>query len=116
TARGGLVRQGLGYDWSDVGVITNLAGDHLGQDGIETIEDLVDLKRVVAERVREGGAVVLNADDPRSRELEFPGREIIWCSLDPADPLVRRPWDGGGRAYVLADGWLVELAGRRWVP
>ncbi|MGI5245706.1 cyanophycin synthetase [Dactylosporangium sp. CA-139066] len=116
TARGGLVRQGLGYDWSDVGVITNLVSDHLGQDGIESIEDLVDLKSVVAERVREGGAVVLNADDPRSRELEFPGREIIWCSLDPRNPLVRRHWDSGGRAYLLADGWLVELAGRRWVP
>ncbi|MEV6928675.1 cyanophycin synthetase [Dactylosporangium sp. NPDC051485] len=116
TARGGLLRQGLGYDWSDVGVITNLSSDHLGQDGIESIEDLVDVKSVVAERVREGGAVVLNADDPRSRELDFPGREIIWCSLDPRNPLVRRHWDSGGRAYLLADGWLVELAGRRWVP
>ncbi|WP_433080908.1 cyanophycin synthetase [Dactylosporangium sp. CA-052675] len=116
TARGGLLRQGLGYDWSDVGIITNLSSDHLGQDGIESVEELVDLKSVVAERVREGGAVVLNADDPRSRELEFPGREIIWCSLDPRNPLVRRHWDSGGRAYLLADGWLVELAGRRWVP
>ncbi|WP_433211091.1 cyanophycin synthetase [Dactylosporangium sp. CS-047395] len=116
TARGGLLRQGLGYDWSDVGVITNLSSDHLGQDGVESVEELVHVKSVVAERVREGGAVVLNADDPRSRELEFPGREIIWCSLDPRNPLVRRHWDTGGRAYLLADGWLVELAGRRWVP
>ncbi|WP_432980566.1 cyanophycin synthetase [Dactylosporangium sp. CA-233914] len=116
TARGGLLRQGLGYDWSDVGIITNLASDHIGQDGIESLDELVDLKSVVAERVREGGAVVLNADDLRSRELEFPGREIIWCSLDPRNPLVRRHWDSGGRAYLLADGWLVELAGRRWVP
>ncbi|WP_433052623.1 cyanophycin synthetase [Dactylosporangium sp. CS-033363] len=116
TARGGLLRQGLGYDWSDVGVITNLSSDHLGQDGVESVEELVHVKSVVAERVREGGAVVLNADDPRSRELDFPGREIIWCSLDPRNPLVRRHWDTGGRAYLLADGWLVELAGRRWVP
>ncbi|MET7395251.1 cyanophycin synthetase [Dactylosporangium sp. NPDC005572] len=116
TARGGLLRQGLGYDWSDVGIITNLASDHLGQDGIETFDELVDLKSIVAERVREGGAVVLNADDPRSQELAFPGREIIWCSLDPRNALVRRHWDTGGRAYLLADGWLVELAGRRWVP
>jgi cyanophycin synthetase len=116
TARGGLLRQGLGYDWSDVGVITNLAGDHLGQDGIENMDQLVDVKSVVAERVREGGAIVLNADDPRCRELEFSGREIIWFALDPRNPLVRRHWDSGGRAYLLADGWLVELAGRRWVP
>ncbi|WP_426508196.1 cyanophycin synthetase [Dactylosporangium sp. McL0621] len=116
TARGGLLRQGLGYDWSDVGIITNLCSDHLGQDGIESVDELVDLKSVVAERVRDGGVVVLNADDPRSRELEFPGREIIWCSLDPRNPLVRRHWDSGGRAYLLADGWLVELSDRRWVP
>ncbi|GAA3449957.1 cyanophycin synthetase [Dactylosporangium matsuzakiense] len=116
TARGGLLRQGLGYDWSDVGIITNLSCDHLGQDGIESIDELVNLKSVVAERVREGGAVILNADDPRSSELDFPGREIIWCSLDPRNPLVRRHWDSGGRAYLLADGWLVELTGRRWIP
>lgn len=119
TARGGLLRQGLGYDWSDVGVITNLASDHLGQDGIDSIEDLVDVKCLVGERVREGGAVVLNADDPRSRVLgadRFAGREIIWCSLDPRNPLIRRHWDTGGRAYLLADGWLVELADRRWIP
>ncbi|MFI5913554.1 cyanophycin synthetase [Dactylosporangium sp. NPDC051541] len=116
TARGGLLRQGLGYDWSDVGIITNLSSDHVGQDGIESVDELVDLKSVVAERVRAGGAVILNADDPRGSELDFPGREIIWCSLDPRNPLVRRHWDSGGRAYLLADGWLVELSGRRWIP
>ncbi|MFF5229949.1 cyanophycin synthetase [Dactylosporangium sp. NPDC000521] len=122
TARGGMLRQGLGYDWSDVGIITNLASDHLGQDGIDSIEDLVDLKCLIGERVREGGAVVLNADDPRSRGLAaYPGtrfekREIVWCGLDPRNPLIRRHWDTGGRAYLLADGWLVELADRRWIP
>ncbi|MEU0554478.1 cyanophycin synthetase [Dactylosporangium sp. NPDC006015] len=121
TARGGMLRQGLGYDWSDVGIITNLASDHLGQDGIDNIEDLVDLKCLIGERVREGGAVVLNADDPRSRGLaahpgRFEKREIVWCSLDPRNPLIRRHWDTGGRAYLLADGWLVELADRRWIP
>ncbi|MEV4518068.1 cyanophycin synthetase [Dactylosporangium sp. NPDC049525] len=122
TARGGLLRQGLGYDWSDVGIITNLTGDHLGQDGIESVEDLVALKCLIGERVREGGAVVLNADDARSRGLaaypdgRFAKREIIWCSLDPRNPLIRRHWDTGGRAYLLADGWLVELADRRWIP
>ena len=76
TARGGLLRQGLGYDWADVGVITNLSADHLGQDGIESMDDLVHVKALVAERVRDGGTLVLNADDPRVRDL----------IVRPADP------------------------------
>lgn len=117
TARGGLLRQGLGYDWSDVGVITNITADHLGQDGVDTVADLVGIKSLIAERVREGGAVVLNADDPLTRTIDVPeGRRVVWFSLDQRNPLVRQHWDGGGRAYLLADGWLVELAERRWVP
>lgn len=63
TARGGIVRRGLGYDWSDISVITNIGPDHIGQDGIESVEDLVYIKSLIAERVREGGTLVLNADD-----------------------------------------------------
>jgi cyanophycin synthetase len=59
TARGGLMRGGLAYDWSDVGIITNLKPDHIGQDGIEDIEDIIRVKSLVAERVREGGTLVL---------------------------------------------------------
>ena len=62
TARGGIVRRGLGYDWSDVGVITNIGEDHLGQDGIKSIDDVAYIKSLVAERVCEGGTLVLNAD------------------------------------------------------
>ena len=63
TARGGIVREGLGYDLADVGVITNVAGDHLGLDGIETMEDLAFVKALVAEAVRKDGFAVLNAED-----------------------------------------------------
>lgn len=63
TARGGIVRGGLGYDLADVGVITNITGDHLGLDGIETIEDLAFVKSLVAEAVKKDGAAVLNAED-----------------------------------------------------
>jgi len=55
TARGGTLRRGLGYDWTDVGVLTNITADHLGQDGLETIEDIAHVKALVAERVRDGG-------------------------------------------------------------
>lgn len=68
-ARGGILRGGLSYDWSDVGIVTNIRPDHLGQDGIEDIEDLVWIKSLIAERVRQGGTLVLNADDFESLRL-----------------------------------------------
>jgi len=64
TARGGIIRRGLGYDLADVGVITNISDDHLGQDGIDTLEDLIFVKSLVVEAVKPDGYAVLNADDP----------------------------------------------------
>ena len=63
TARGGLLRFGLGYDWANVGVVTNIAADHLGLRDIETLEDLARLKSLVVERVFPDGVAVLNAED-----------------------------------------------------
>lgn len=63
TARGGIVRAGLGYDLADVGVITNVTADHLGLDGIDTLEDMAFVKSLVAEAVKPEGYAVLNADD-----------------------------------------------------
>jgi cyanophycin synthetase len=64
TARGGLLRAGLGFDEVDVGVVLNVAADHLGLRGINTIEQLADVKGVVAAVVKREGHAVLNADDP----------------------------------------------------
>lgn len=64
TARGGIVRDGLAYRRADVAVFTNLTGDHLGIDGIHTMEDLLHVKSLVVETVKETGTSVLNADDP----------------------------------------------------
>jgi cyanophycin synthetase len=63
TARGGIVREGLGYDLADIGIITNVTGDHLGLDGINTMEDLAFVKSLVAESVKKDGYAVLNAED-----------------------------------------------------
>lgn len=114
TARGGIVRRGLGYDWSDVAIITNIQPDHFGQDGIESIDDLLDIKSLVAERVREGGTIVLNADDatlarlPSHPRLATIDRRIVFLSLDPSSDVVRRHRQNGGTAYILRDGWIVE--------
>jgi UDP-N-acetylmuramyl tripeptide synthase/D-alanine-D-alanine ligase-like ATP-grasp enzyme len=125
TARGGIVRRGLGYDWSDVAVLTNIQADHLGQDGVQTLDDLLHIKALVAERVREGGTLVLNADDerlarlPQSPRLAGVHRRVVYFALSPDNPVVRRHVAAGGTACVLEQGWLVELAGdsrRRVVP
>ncbi len=63
TARGGIIREGLGYDLADVGIITNITNDHLGIDGIKSIEDLAFVKSLVAEAVKDSGYTVLNAED-----------------------------------------------------
>jgi cyanophycin synthetase len=122
TARGGLLRRGLGYDWSDVGVITNITADHLGQDGLATIDDLAHVKALVAERVRDGGTLVLNADDPWVRSLaERPRvradrKRLIWFGLDPRQPVIVEHLARGATAYLLADGWLVQATGARRTP
>ncbi|HEX5829053.1 MAG TPA: Mur ligase family protein, partial [Candidatus Limnocylindrales bacterium] len=63
-ARGGILREGLGYDRNDVAVVTNVAGDHLGLGGIETLGQLANVKGVIVEAVPRSGSAVLNADDP----------------------------------------------------
>lgn len=122
TARGGILRRGLGYDWCDVGVITNITGDHLGQDGLESIEDIAHVKALVAERVKDGGTLVLNADDPYVRSLpERPRvraehKRIVWFTEDARQPTVAAHLAKGGMAYVLQDGWLVQAVGARRAP
>ncbi|MEV6595996.1 cyanophycin synthetase [Actinoplanes sp. NPDC051346] len=122
TARGGMLRRGLGYDWSDVGVVTNITADHFGQDGLESIEDIAHVKALVAERVRDGGTLVLNADDPWVRSLADRPRvradrkRIVWFGADPAQPVVVTHLGRGGTAYLMQDGWLVQATGARRTP
>ncbi len=117
TARGGIVRGGLGYDWSDISVISNVRLDHIGQDGIETLEDLLFIKALVAERVREGGTLVLNADDERlaqlmeNREVSRLKKNVVYFSMHPPHVLIRRHLAAGGSAYLYKEGWIVEAAG-----
>lgn len=117
TARGGIVRGGLGYDWSDVSIISNVSLDHVGQDGIETLDDLLYIKSLVAERVREGGTLILNADDELLAQLmenERVGRvkkKVVYFSMRPPHVLIRRHLAAGGTAFLHKDGWIVEATG-----
>ena len=63
-ARGGILREGLGFDRADVAVVTNVTADHLGLGGIDTLRQLSDVKGVLVEAVPRTGTAVLNADDP----------------------------------------------------
>jgi cyanophycin synthetase len=114
TARGGIIRGGLGYDWSDVGVITNIQADHLGQDGIESVDDIAAVKRLVAERVRDGGTLVLNADDEQLLKLAVHRRvverrkQFVYFSLTSDHPALHYHVEKGGTAFVLNDGWIEE--------
>jgi cyanophycin synthetase len=105
-ARGGILREGLGYDRNDVAVVTNVAPDHLGLKGIDTLEQLADVKAVVVEAVPRDGFAVLNADDRLVRKMRRRCTGgIVWFSLEPPGSKVREFIDDycrrGGRAVVL---------------
>lgn len=105
TARGGILRGGLGYDLADVAVVTNMGPDHLGQDGIETLEDLFWIKSLVVEAVKKDGYVVLNADDPFAPQFAKRARgEVVYFSLHENNLLVRRHLGTGGCAVFVRDG------------
>jgi cyanophycin synthetase len=126
TARGGILRAGLGFDCCDVGVVTNIgAGDHLGVGGIETLEQLARVKRVVVEAVRPGGTAVLNANDPHVVAMaQHCGGAITYFALDAHHPLIVAHRATGGRAAFVREGCIVlargarekELASLRRVP
>ena len=112
-ARGGILREGLGYDRNDVAVVLNVAADHLGMRGITTLDDLADVKSVVVEAVPRDGCAVLNADDPLVAGMARRCRgRIVWFSMRPDDPATAAMIDqhcrDGGLALVLRRSELGE--------
>lgn len=102
TARGGILRSGLGYDRCNVAVVTNISSDHLGLKGINTLAELARVKEVVPQSVLPNGASVLNADNPYTVEMERVARgEIIYFSMDEENPVIRDHLRERGKAVVL---------------
>jgi cyanophycin synthetase len=102
TARGGILRSGLGFDRCDIAIVTNIAGDHLGLHGIETLADLARVKSVVPASVFRDGKSVLNADNPWTADMAKVARgEIIFFSMDEENPVVREHIRNRGRAVVV---------------
>lgn len=110
TARGGLIRNGLCYDLADVGVITNVSDDHLGIDGIETVEQIANVKSLVTEAVKEDGYSVLNGDDPISMSLleRAKGNIIIFSKYDDNKYLLDNIKNGGYGVYVKNNSIYIE--------
>ena len=105
-ARGGILREGLGYERNDVAVVLNVQPDHLGLRGIDTVEQLADVKAVLVEAVPRDGHAVLNADDPLVREMRRRcSGQVVWFSMDEPGSEVREMIDAhcrrGGKALVL---------------
>lgn len=110
TARGGLLRSGLAFDNCDVGIVLNVAADHLGIGDIDTIDQLAKLKAVVAEAVHDDGYAVLNADDERVAAMaERVRSKVAYFSMDPKNPLVRSHLKQGGIAAVYEEGYISIL-------
>ncbi|WP_375427537.1 cyanophycin synthetase [uncultured Sphingomonas sp.] len=110
TARGGILREGLGFDRCDVGAVLNVTGDHLGISGIDTVEELGRVKAVVARAVARWGSCVLNADDPITvRMARHTGGKPVWFSMaggEAMPPFLRRHIDKGLLAVVREPGAL----------
>ena len=115
TARGGILLRGIGYAANDVSVVTNVSADHLGLQGIDTVDELADVKAAIVRITKRDGWAVLNADDPRAWGMRRETRAGIYAfSLDGRTAEVEAALDRGGRAAVLERGWIVlRGAGRR---
>ena len=121
TARGGILREGLGYGKNDVAVVMNVTGDHLGLKGIDTLEQLAAVKQVVVEAVPKTGWAVLNADDPLVLEMRKAcSGSVILFSMDQDGAFIDRWVRRGRKAVVLEPSergeMMVIREGRRTMP
>nr|WP_307732974.1 cyanophycin synthetase [Massilia agri] len=112
TARGGILKRGLAFDRCDVGVVLNIAADHLGLDGVDTVEDLAQVKAVIAQSASK--VAVLNAEDPlcvaMSRRVK-PETEVVYFSMDAENPVFLQHLEDGGRGVYLQDNAVVVADG-----
>ena len=121
TARGGILRRGLGLPRANVSLVTNVAADHLGEYGVDDVPSLADVKLVVARVVPPEGRVVLNAEDEhvaaaaeRARDLGLIRAPTTWFSADGEAPIVRRHLADGGDACIRdGEELILWQAGRR---
>lgn len=107
-ARGGLLRRGIGVERADGALITNIAADHLGEYGINSIAEMAEAKFIVRRALRDDAPLILNADDPESVRLAATlSNHVTWFGLHPTDGILRTHLQNHGDAAYLSEGWLV---------
>ncbi|MGE9807625.1 tetratricopeptide repeat protein [Janibacter sp. G1551] len=110
TARGGLLLRGMGVSRNDVSVVTNVTADHLGVDGVDTLDQLAEVKAIVTSVTRPDGWAVLNGDDPRVWAMRNRTRAHPWAfSLAPNAPALRESLAVDGRGITVLDGQVAVL-------
>jgi len=111
TARGGILLKGVGYESNEASVLTNVSPDHLDLQGIHTLQELTAAKATICRITKPGGWVVLNADDPHVAAVAgLVAARVAFFSLEAEpSPALRAHVEGGGRAYVVRRGTLVEV-------
>ena len=110
TARGGMLREGLGFDSCQLGIVSNISPDHLGQEGINDLQSLARLKSLVLEVVERDGYSVINADDPYVLEMvDVAGGELVYISQQEDNPALKKHLARGGRAVYLDKKGIIIL-------
>jgi cyanophycin synthetase len=115
-ARGGLLRAGLGFKKCNVGIVTNVAADHLGLKGIHTLEQLANVKGVIPETVMPGGYAILNADDDRVYEMKNglqEGVNLALFSMDEHNERIQKHMRNGGLSAIYENGFI-SIAKGEW--
>ncbi|MCL4125976.1 UNVERIFIED_CONTAM: hypothetical protein GTU68_046619 [Idotea baltica] len=111
-ARGGMLRSGLGFKQCDIGIVTNVAADHLGLKGINTVEQMAKMKAIVPEAVRADGYAILNADD----DLVYDMRKTVVAnvalfSMNEKNPRLKAHAKRGGLSAIYEDGYITICKG-----
>ena len=113
TARGGIIRSGLGFDHADVGVVLNVAADHLGLKDVNTLEDLARVKSVIPRAVGKRGYAVLNAEDDLVYKMkELVDGKVVCFSMDENHPNIKRRAERGRVSCVYENGFVTILKGK----
>jgi len=113
TARGGIIRSGLGFDHCDIGVVMNVAADHLGLKDVNTLEDLARVKSVVPRAVSKKGYAVLNAEDELVYNMkELVDGQVVLFSMDENNKNIERQARRGRVSCVYEDGYITILKGK----
>lgn len=111
-ARGGILRAGLGFHHCDMAVVTNVAADHLGLKGINTVEQMSRVKGVVVESVRPEGYSILNADDENVYNMKDSVQsKIALFSMDENNPRIKEHAKNGGLSAIYENGFITIYKG-----